>query len=187
LVPEALRGWARPEIDSRLLLFAAGAAILSAAIFGALSAAGMARADLAAVLNQGGRAGTPFGPGSGSRLRSGIVVAEVALAVVLSTAAGLMVKTVWALVHADLGFEPAHVMTLRTNLPMPAGSRYNTYQERANSYQDVVHRAEAIPGVVAAGYTTFHPLTNGAAHPVSRWRMHPLPPQDRSRTPITGW
>jgi putative ABC transport system permease protein len=73
-------------------LFAAAAAILSAVVFGALPAASMARADLALVLNQGGRAGI----GGANQLRSGLVASEVALAVVLCTAAGLMVKTVWA-------------------------------------------------------------------------------------------
>jgi putative ABC transport system permease protein len=156
LVPMALQGWAQPHIDARLLLFAAAAAILSAVIFGALPAASMARADLALVLNQGGRAAI----GGANRLRSGLVVGEVALAVVLCTAAGLMVKTVWALVQADLGFEPAHVMTLRTSLPASAASRYQTYEARANFYEDVLRRVEAIPGVAAAGYTTFLPLTN---------------------------
>ena len=46
-----------------------------------------------------------------------------------------MVKTVWALVHADLGFEPAHVMTLRTSLPVSAASRYRTYEARAAFYR----------------------------------------------------
>jgi putative ABC transport system permease protein len=156
LVPEALRGWSQPQIDVRLLFFAAGAAILSAVIFGALPAASMAHADLALVLNQGGRAGI----GGGNRLRSGLVIGEVALAVTLCTAAGLMVKTVWALAQSDLGFTPAHVMTLRTALPASAASRYQTYEARANFYQDVLRRVEAIPGVVAAGYTTFLPLTN---------------------------
>jgi putative ABC transport system permease protein len=156
LVPEALHGWAQPHIDARLLFFAAAAAILSAVIFGALPAASMARADLALVLNQGGRAGI----GGANRLRSGLVIGEVALAVVLCTAAGLMLKTVWALVHADLGFEPAHVMTLRTSLAGSAASRYRTYEARANFYQEVLRRVEAIPGVSAAGYTTFLPLTN---------------------------
>jgi putative ABC transport system permease protein len=156
LVPEALQGWAQPHLGARLLFFAAAAAILSAVIFGALPAASMARADLALVLNQGGRAAI----GGANRLRSGLVVGEVALAVVLCTAAGLMLKTVWALVQADLGFEPAHVITLRTSLPGSAASRYRTYEARANFYQDVLRRVEAIPGVVAAGYTTFLPLTN---------------------------
>jgi len=156
LVPLALQGWAQPHIDARLLLFAAAAAILSAVIFGALPAASMARADLALVLNQGGRAAI----GGANRLRSGLVVGEVALAVVLCTAAGLMLKTVLALVQADLGFEPAHVMTLRTSLPGSAASRYQTYEARANFYEDVLRRVEAIPGVAAAGYTTFLPLTN---------------------------
>jgi putative ABC transport system permease protein len=156
LVPEGLAEWAQPEIDARLLLFASGAAILSAVVFGALPAASMVRADLALVLNEGGRAAI----GVNNSLRGWLVAGEVALAVVLCTAAGLMVKTVWALVHSDLGFEPAHVMTLRTSLPGSSASRYRTYEARAAFYRDVLHRVEAIPGVTAAGYTTFLPLTN---------------------------
>ena len=129
-------------------------------VFGALPAASMARADLALVLNQGGRAAI----GGGNGLRGWLVTGEVALAVVLCTAAGLMVKTVWALVHADLGFEPAHVMTLRTSLPGSAASRYRTYEARANFYRDVLRRVEAIPGVIAAGYTTFLPLDQSRRH-----------------------
>jgi putative ABC transport system permease protein len=156
LVPEGLAGWAQPEIDARLLLFASAAAIISALVFGALPAAGMARADLALVLNEGGRAAI----GGNNRLRGWLVTGEVALAVVLCTAAGLMVKTVWALVHSDLGFEPSHVMTLRTSLPGSAASRYRAYEARSAFYRDVLRRVEATPGVTAAGYTTFLPLTN---------------------------
>ncbi len=156
LVPATLRGWAEPQLDVRLLLFTAAVAILAALIFGALPARGMARVDLALALNQDGRAGI----GGASSLRAGLVISEVALAAVLCTAAGLMVKTVWALVHADLGFEPAHVMTLRTALAGSDASRYRTYEARANFYRDVLQRVAAIPGVSSAGYTTFLPLTN---------------------------
>jgi putative ABC transport system permease protein len=156
LIPDALAGWAQPEIDLRVLLFASAVAILSAVVFGALPAANMTRADLALVLNEGGRAAI----GGNNRLRGWLVTGEVALAVVLCTAAGLMVKTVWALAHSDLGFEPAHVMTLRTSLPGSAASRYRTYAARSAFYRDVLRGVEAIPGVTAAGYTTFLPLTN---------------------------
>jgi putative ABC transport system permease protein len=156
LVPEGLAGWAQPEIDARLLVFASAAAILSAVVFGAVPAANVARADLALVLNEGGRAAI----GVNHRLRGWLVIGEVALAVVLCTAAGLMVKTVWALVHADLGFEAANVMTLRTSLPGSSASRYRTYQARAAFYRNVLRGVESIPGVTAAGYTTFLPLTN---------------------------
>ena len=156
LIPEALAGWAQPEIDARLLLFASATAMISAAVFGALPAANMARADLSLVLNQGGRAAI----GGGNGLRRWLVTGEVALAVVLCTAAGLMVKTVWALVNSDLGFKPAHVMTLRTALPGSSAFRYRSYEARAAFYRDVLRRVEAIPGVTAAGYTTFLPLTN---------------------------
>jgi putative ABC transport system permease protein len=156
LVPRVLNSWAQPQLDARLLLFAALAATFAALLFGALPALSLARVDLASVLQQGGRAGI----GGRTRLRGSLVAGEVALAVILCTAAGLMMKTVWALVHVDLGFEAAHVLTLRTSLPGSSASRYRTFAARHAFYQDVLQRAEAIPGVIAAGYTTFLPLTN---------------------------
>ena len=156
LVPDALAGWTQPEMNPRLLLFASAAAFVCAIVFGSLPSLATARGDLTIVLNQGGRAAI----GGSQRLRNLLVAGEVALAVVLCIAAGLMVKTVAALVHADLGFEPAGVMTLRTTLPSSAVSRYSNYEARAAFYRDVLRRVEAIPGVKAAGYTTFLPLTN---------------------------
>jgi predicted permease len=93
-------------------------------------------------------------------LRRGLVVAEVALAVVLCFGAGLMVQTVWGLEHVDLGFRPEGVLTLRTSLPHSPESPYRSFIARSAFYRGVIGRVRSIPGVVSAGYTTYQPLTN---------------------------
>ena len=156
LVPKALCGWAQPHIDLRLAAFATLISLGSAVLAGGLPALSLSRVDLSAILQQGGRGGI----GGRSSVRRGLIVMEVALAVVLSVGAGLMVRTVWRLAHQDLGFHPEGVLTARTALPVTAQSRYRDWTARAAFYQGVVERLEAVPGVVSAGYTTFLPLTN---------------------------
>jgi predicted permease len=161
IVPTVLAGWAEPRIDLRLLAFACLASVFSALLFGALPALRMAfgldaGGSLASILQHGGRAAI----GGQSRVRRFLVAGEVALAVVVSVGAGLMVQTVWRLAHVDLGFRPEGVLTLRTSLPLSAESPYRQFAARNAFYQGVLERVAAIPGVSSAGYTTFLPLTN---------------------------
>ena len=161
IVPTVLASWAEPRIDVRILAFACLVSVFSAVLFGGLPALKMAfefeaGGDLAGVLQRGGRAAI----GGHSRLRRVLVVAEVALAVVLSVGAGLMVQTVWRLAHVDLGFRPERVLTMRTSLPLSAESPYRQFSARNGFYQGVLEQVQAVPGVVSAGYTTFLPLTN---------------------------
>jgi putative ABC transport system permease protein len=161
IVPTVLTGWAEPRIDLRLLAFACLASVFSALLFGALPALKMAcgldtGGSLASVLQSGGR-GTI---GGHSRLRRVLVAGEVALAVIVSVGAALMVQTVWRLAHVDLGFRPEGVLTLRTSLPLSSRTPYVQFPARNAFYQGVLERVEAIPGVISAGYTTFLPLTN---------------------------
>jgi putative ABC transport system permease protein len=177
LVPQTMRGWSQPQIDGHMLLFVASAAVLSAALCGALPAMGMARVDVAAILQQGGRAGI----GGKAKLRRSLVVAEVALAVILCGGAGLMLKTVWALTHVDLGFQPEQVLTMRTQLPARAGSRYAQFPARQVFYETVIQRVKAIPGIIDAGYTTFLPLTNRGG--TSGFVIEGAPPPERGHRP----
>jgi putative ABC transport system permease protein len=156
LVPEALTGWAQPRIDVRLAAFATLISIASAILSGSLPALSMSRVDLSAALQQGGRACI----GGRATVRRSLIVIQVALAVVLSVGAGLMVQTVWRLAHQDLGFHPEGVLTARTALPGTSQSPYREWTARAAFYQAVLDRVHALPGVVSAGYTTFLPLTN---------------------------
>jgi len=170
IAPPVLEGWLRPTPDVRLLAFTLGLCLLSSLLFGALPAMRAAGVDLASTLGRG----RVFAEKRGG-LRHLLVAGEVALAVVLSTGAGLMARTVWRLANVELGFRPDHVLTLRTSLPMSPQSRYRAFPARSEFHQSVVERVSSIPGVVSAGYTTFLPLTNrggtsgfvveGAPHP----------------------
>lgn len=156
LVPAALAGWAQPRLDLRLTVFAIVISAAAALLSGSLPALSMSRVDLSAILQQGGRGGIA----GSDRLRRSLIVVEVALAVVLSVGAGLMVQTVWRLAHQDLGFRAAGVLTARTALPGTSQTPYATFAARSAFYQAVLERVQALPGVISAGYTTFLPLTN---------------------------
>ena len=176
LVPEVLTGWVQPHLDLRLLLFACGVCLFVAVFSGALPALAVARAGLASALHGGGRSVIA----GGSRWRRGLVAGEVALSVLLSVGAGLMVQTVWRLARVDLGFRPDGVLTMRTSLPLAQGSPYLAFAARSAFYRDVLERVRAIPGVVSAGYTTFLPLTNrGGTSNFLIEGAPPLPPGER--------
>jgi putative ABC transport system permease protein len=92
-----------------------------------------------------------------------------------------MVRTVWGLEHVDLGFRPAGVLTLRTQLPHSSESPYRSFAARSAFYRGVIERVRAIPGVVSAGYTTYLPLTNrGGTSGFLIEGMPPAPPGQRN-------
>jgi putative ABC transport system permease protein len=82
--------------------------------------------------------------GGSYRLRSVLVVSELALSVMLLIGAGLLIKSLWQLEHADPGFTPASVLGMRVSVPT---SQYPGSRERAVLYQQMVDRIRAIPGV----------------------------------------
>ena len=92
------------------------------------------------------------------RLRSALVLAEVAATVTLLVGGGLLVKAMWRVQAVDLGFHAEGVLTLRTVL---SPIKYPTYAHRLGFYYDVLSRTRALPGVVSAGYTTGLPLVVG--------------------------
>jgi putative ABC transport system permease protein len=156
LVPSTLRAWSDPQIDLPLLGFLLLVSISAAVLFGTLPALLFSRPRLSNSLQPGGRVAA-----SGStRARKMLIVSEVALATVLVVGAGLLARTLWALAHVPLGFQPDGVMTLRTSLPVSANSPYRSFQARSEFYRRVLDQVSAIPGVISAGYTTFLPLTN---------------------------
>jgi putative ABC transport system permease protein len=90
-----------------------------------------------------------------SRLRAGLVVAEVALAVVLLVGAGLLVRTLVNLRQVPLGFEPRQVLALEIAAP---SHRYPEVRQWRSFYAELVQRVQALPGVAAAGSVTLRPL-----------------------------
>lgn len=156
LVPLSLAAWAHPEVDNRALLFALVTCLISAMAF-ALASHRFIHADSAAALHYGRAAIS----GDKRLLRSILVGAQIALATVILIATGLLGQTFYKLAHTDLGFNPDHVLTMRTELPGSDVSPYRTFAARASFYKRVIDSVEQLPGVVSAGYTTFLPFTNG--------------------------
>jgi len=175
LVPKTLAGWSQPQLDWRLLAFAFLVSTVSALVFGATPAVSISEVDLSNSLQRGGRGGI----GGRTGLRRGLVISEVAIAVVLSVGAGLLVQTLWTLAHVDLGFRPEGVLTMRTNLPLSAESVYRNFPARAEFYRRVLERVRSIPGVIAAGYTTYLPLTNRGGTSGFRVEGAPEPTPDQ--------
>ena len=115
------------------------------------------------------------------RLRSALVVAEVALAVALTTGAGLLLRSFVSLVSVIPGFDTEHLLTWQMNLP----DRLQSADERRAFYRDFFARMEALPGVLAAGGTTRIPLgsTSVSTTHTSGWPRRPDRRAPRSAVP----
>ena len=133
-------------LDLRVVTFTGVLALGAGLVFGLAPALQAARSDLRGALTEGGRGG---GAGRGrTRLRRILVVAEIALAMVLLVAAGLMIRGYVHVRSIDPGFRTEGVLTFRTALPE---ARYGTDAERAEFYDAAVDRLGRLPGVEAAG------------------------------------
>ncbi len=141
------------QLDVSVIAYSLAVALLSGLVFGVAPAFSLARHGSGAALREGGRSG-----GVGRRARraaSLLVVAEVALAVLLVTGAGLLVKSFWKLQNADPGFDGAGVYVLSMDLP---GSTYDTGEKVTRFYETLLDKVRALPGVQAAAAGTNLPL-----------------------------
>ena len=128
-------------LDGSVLAFTAAVSIVASLLFGIAPAFQSARADLNETLKEAGRGNT--GHGRPQRI---LVVVEVALALVLTASAGLMIRTMSRLWQVDPGFDPAHVLTFGV-----AGSPavHGTPQAVRNGFADTTERLRTVPGVQA--------------------------------------
>jgi putative ABC transport system permease protein len=140
-------------MDLRVLAFALGAVIATTFFFGLAPALQSARPNITETLKETGRSALQS-PHS-RRLRSALVVAEMALAMVLLIGAGLMVRTLAGLSRINLGFNPENVLTLRVPL---SGERYKEPQARAQFWEHVVSAVESLPGVQSASVSRGLPI-----------------------------
>ncbi|UCC72914.1 MAG: ABC transporter permease [Gemmatimonadota bacterium] len=144
------------RIDWTVLGFGMGISLLTGIIFGLTAAYQAVRSDLSAALQVGGRSST--GDRGSQRLRSGLVVAEIALSLVLLAGAGLLLKSFWKVHQVDPGFRSENVLTL--NLAPRAGE-YSERAEITRLYEDLLDRVGSLPGVRAAGAVNILPMTAG--------------------------
>jgi len=151
LVPTSLPIAEVPAIDPRVLAFAAVVTCATGVVFGLFPALRAGRRQGLSQL-QGGRSAAHQRQ---ERVRSLLVITEIAGSVVLLVAFGLLVRALWRVESVDPGFRAEHVLTLRTSLPMP---RYERLETREPFYRHVLGEARRLPGVTAAAYISFLPM-----------------------------
>jgi predicted permease len=151
-VPGGLPRMENIGVDGRVLAFTLGLSILTGVVFGLAPALQVAATDLNETLKEGSR-----GSSTGHRrLRSALVVSEVAAALVLLAGAGLMLRTIWSLGRVQPGFAADHVLTFSLGLS-PANT--STNDRILQTFQQTVDRIEAVPGVKTASVTSLLPLS----------------------------
>ncbi len=173
MVPTSLPVAELPALDLRLLAMAAGVTFATGIGFGLFPALRVSRATSLDALREGPRAGQGR---RAERLRSGLVVTEIAASVVLLVAVGLLIHALWRVQQTDPGFRADGVLTMRTALPMPA---YETAAAKAQFYDRVLSDVRALPGVTSAAYISFLPM-------VMRGGIWPITPEGQPEDPATS-
>ncbi|MEJ2185385.1 MAG: ABC transporter permease, partial [Gemmatimonadota bacterium] len=157
-------------LDGTVLLFAVGLTVLTGLLFGLAPAVQATRTAPAQTLNAEGR-----GPSRRTgRLRSGLVVAEVAVSAALLVGAMLLARSFASLTAVDPGLDPQGVLTARISLSGPA---YRDRQKEVRFFDDLVERVKGLPGVVTAGGVTFLPMNGQGAATTFHVTDKPTPPK----------
>jgi putative ABC transport system permease protein len=154
--PEDVPRLGQAQVNGPVVAFAAGLTVLSGLVFGLVPALRTAARPPHEALKEGGRSGSRAG--SRDRLRSALVVAEIALALVLLTGAGLLIRSSVALNGVDPGFEPRGVVTGRISLPETS---YQTPADVTRAFERLAERAATVPGVASAALVSAAPLEGG--------------------------
>jgi putative ABC transport system permease protein len=139
-------------LDWRVLGFTLGVSVLTGLIFGIVPAFQSSKTELVESLKEGGRSGSEGARRNG--MRNVLVVGELAIAVVLLIAAGLLIKSLWRLQNVNSGLQPDNVLTFNLGLPE---TKYNA-EKQARFYGDLRKRLATTPGVQSASSIVPLPL-----------------------------
>ena len=167
------------SIDPSVLGFTCLTALLTGVAFGLAPALVTSRANFSSALKEGGRDSS--GTTRGARVRSALVVSEVALALMLLVGAGLLIRSFVNLQRVDPGFNPKDVLRVDVGLPR---SRYADRNQSAAFYKQLLDRVGALPGVQSAGAVSSLPLSGGGTD--SNFGIEGRPPAEPGK-PQVGW
>jgi predicted permease len=167
-------------LDAGVFVFALGATLLTGILCGLTPAIGAARANLADSLKEGGL--RSIGSGIGPNVRKTLLVSEIALALVLVVAAGLLTQTFFRLWSVDKGYRPTRVLTFELSLPE---SGYSDPGRAATLYTGILQRLKSVPGVEFAGIAKTIPL--GGAPDSTGIRISGRLPADLKIRPIASY
>ena len=143
------------SLDESILTFSLALSLLTGLVFGLAPALQSTRLDLNEVLKEGGRNASA---GASHRLRSAMVVTEIALAVVLLVGAGLMMKSLLRLLQTNVGFKTENLLTMTVVLP---AAKFNDPAQLINVHRELQERVQSLPGVSSAGTIDILPLNGG--------------------------
>ena len=153
VLPDSLPRLEGIGVNWPVLAFAAIVTGITGLLCGIVPAAASMRTRVLESLREGSQSA-----GSGRaqhRMRTGLVVVEIALAMVLLTGAGLLLRSFARMLAVDPGFEPAHVLKASLSLPV---HEYSTQQKVNDFYNELQHRLEALPGVKFTGFSSNIPV-----------------------------
>jgi putative ABC transport system permease protein len=134
------------SLDWRVLLYALGLTLGTGIIFGLAPAWAASGTDLNGSLRESGT--NPAAESGQRHLRNSLVISEIALALVLLTAAGLLVRTFLGLMQVDLGIDPTNVVTMEIDLPH---YKYSAPLNQRLFYRQLLQRIQSLPGIESAG------------------------------------
>jgi putative ABC transport system permease protein len=173
-------------LDWQVLAFLAALAILTGLAFGMAPALQASRLNLAEAFKTRGQQSSGMGALSGMRLRSSLIVGEVAIAVVLVVSAGLLINSLWRLTQVDPGFRPEQIVTVRV---FPQRPPQGAGQEQAATialYDELLRRARALPGVADAAAANTTPLGEDIPLLPVAMEGHPMAPGQPATLLWTG-
>ncbi|MBZ5536337.1 MAG: ABC transporter permease [Acidobacteriia bacterium] len=146
----------RMNLNPGVLAFTLTLSLLTGVAFGLVPALQASRIRFNETLKEGG---SRLSSGTrGRRFRSALIVAEVSLTLVLLIGAGLMVRSLHALLKVDPGFDPKNILTMKTELP---DLRYPKEDQQVNFYQKLLEKIRPLPGVQSVAATSQLPLGGG--------------------------
>jgi putative ABC transport system permease protein len=160
-IPAGIPRLSEVTVDWQVLGMALIMCVATGLLFGIAPALQSSRTDIAAASREGAR-GSGYSAKTG-RLRNSLIVAELALAVVLMIAAGLLVRTLQDLLQENPGFNPSQVVTAHVNLPFPsdpAKDPYQTLGRQITFYRELHRKLKSIPGAGLAGFASRLPASS---------------------------
>jgi putative ABC transport system permease protein len=163
-------------VDWMVLSFTAIVSLAAVVLFGIAPALQAGKSDVyAALKSDGGRSSAGL---KRSRLRSAIVIAEVALAVVLLTGTGILLRAIIGDLHRSLGFQPAQLLTAQISL---TESRYKDAPKQAAFYKELLQKLQILPGVQSAAVASDLPATGASENSFSLRGQESVPAGERPR------
>ena len=158
-LPETLPRINEISLDWQVVWFAIILAVLTGVVCGLAPAFAALRTSVNETLKEGGRTGTAGG--GHARLRSALVVGEVAIALVLLVASGLLLRSFEKMRAVNLGFRPDHILTASYSLPQ---KQYATQAAVDEFNDELIRRVRQLPGVKSVGLTSYLPASSGIGY-----------------------